>query len=73
MRQQGRDEGELKGLAKGKAEFLITLLERRFGHLSDENIQRIRNANESQLENWFDLALDKIYPTDILKPENKRD
>ena len=71
--QQGYAEGYAKGYAEGFANSLITSLERRFGHLSDENIQRIRNANISQLKNWRDLVHDKICLADILKPENKRD
>ena len=55
---EGKAEGLAEGKAEGKAESLIMLLERRVGHLSEENLQRIRNASLSQLENWLDRAVD---------------
>jgi len=50
----GRDEGRVEGLREGalhaKAGTLMHLLSRRFGPLAARAEQRIRQANEAQLE-----------------------
>ena len=50
--------GEAQGLAKGKAETLTRLLERRFGPLRRQTHDRIANAELDQIETWLDALLD---------------
>jgi len=59
---RGLAKGEARGLAMGRVEgegkSLMRLLERRFGTLSDEDRERIANANLEQLGRWLDRVLD---------------
>jgi len=51
---KGRAEGE----AKGKAEALMRLLERRFGPIPDDLHSQVAGADLVTLDRWFDRALD---------------
>jgi flagellar biosynthesis/type III secretory pathway protein FliH len=64
-REEGREKGLEKGLEKGRqegrkegeAQFLIRLLERKFGLLDDEIRQRIDAADRDQLLEWGERIL----------------
>ena len=59
--QQGRAEGEAKGLvrgrAEGKAEALLCLLVERFGAVAPPWRKRIRGAKLATLDRWFKRAI----------------
>ena len=52
--EQWKAEGE----AKGKAEALMRLLERRFGPIPDDLHSQVASADLVALDRWFDRALD---------------
>jgi hypothetical protein len=51
-------EGMEKGLAKGKADTLLELLEKRFGSLPADVVARIHSADVRQLDDWLLRILD---------------
>ncbi|NHZ87825.1 transposase [Massilia sp. CCM 8733] len=63
--KKGRAEGKAEGRAEGKAEgklialraMLQSLLRRRFGDLPAPAVQRIGEATQPELEQWFERAL----------------
>jgi len=59
--QQGRAEGEAKGLVRGrpegKAEALLCLLVERFGAVAPSWRKRIRGAEQTTIERWFKRAI----------------
>lgn len=55
--QEYFDEGLEKGLARGQAQMLCRLLERRFGAVPEDARARIEAASPVELERWFDRAL----------------
>jgi predicted transposase YdaD len=61
LREEGRVEGEQKGLKKGRTEgerkILVKQLRLRFGELSDEVVARVRAAGPKQLERWAERVL----------------
>lgn len=57
-KQQGMQQGMQKGMQQGEAAVLQRLLARRFGPLSEQTCQRLRQASLEQLETWADRFLD---------------
>ena len=47
-----------KGLAKGKAEFLLRLMRRRFSNLSVDIEARVREASSDELDKWTERFVD---------------
>jgi hypothetical protein len=54
----GEARGEARGEAKGEANFLLHLLARRFGEVSDEIERRVRSADSATVRRWGDLVVD---------------
>lgn len=50
--EQGIEKGIEKGVRQGEAKLLQSLLERRFGPLSEAQQERLQNANEDTLLRW---------------------
>ena len=57
-REQGRIEGETLGKAKGKAETLLRLLDRRFHGVPKAYRTQVLAADANQLDTWIDAVLD---------------
>ena len=57
-RDKGWAEGEVQGLAKGKADSLKHLLRRRFESVPAWAVQRIDAASIAQLDTWLDGIFD---------------
>jgi transposase-like protein len=57
-RQEAEDASRAEGEAKGKAEVLARLLERRFGALPNWARTRIASASATDLDRWVLLVLD---------------
>ena len=57
-RDKGWAEGEVQGLAKGKADSLKHLLRRRFESVPAWAVQRIDAASSAQLDTWLDGIFD---------------
>lgn len=51
-RQEGLQEGLQKGLQKGEANFLLGLLERKFGRLDPQTRKRVKSADSERLLDW---------------------
>ena len=51
--RRGEARGERRGKAQGEAKALLLVLERRFGALPDDLLQRVRKAGSTQLEVWL--------------------
>jgi predicted transposase YdaD len=64
--QQGLQVGEQKGLQEGEVKLLTRQLTRRFGQLSPLVEARLREANSTQLEAWFDASFDAQSLTELL-------
>ena len=62
---KGEARGLVAGEAKGKAETLMRLMERRFGPVPLKHRQRIAAAKIDQIEDWFDAAIDAPDPDSI--------
>ncbi len=56
-RQEGRLEGRQEGRQEGEAEFLIHLLERRFGQIGETMRERIEAADTRTLLIWGERIL----------------
>jgi hypothetical protein len=65
---QGRQEGQISGLLAGQATALRRLLDRRFGAIPAAIDGQIQTANSTQVEAWFDLAMDATRLDQIFKP-----
>lgn len=64
---EGRATGEALGLAKGKAESLLTILSARGVHLSPAHRDQIRACrDEARLENWLRRAASATSAADVL-------
>ncbi len=50
--QQGWKEGWHQGIIEGQSNLLQQLLIEKFGSLSNGTVNRLQNANESQLQFW---------------------
>ncbi|GHU14032.1 hypothetical protein AGMMS50225_25080 [Betaproteobacteria bacterium] len=59
-------KGVLVGEQKGEAKLLARQLTRRFGPLSPRVEARLREADSTQLEAWFDASFDAQSLTDIV-------
>ena len=57
LRLEGRKEGEQIGIRKGELAVLRRQLERRFGKLTPEAIERLERADVDQLLEWSDRVL----------------
>ena len=64
-RAEGKAEGRTEGKAEGKAEALLRLLERRFRAVPDSRRHEIGTASLSELDRWFDRALDAASLEDV--------
>ena len=62
----GRDEGLREGVMRGKAATLHRLMAQRFGPVPAAAEQRIREAEEAQLDAWLDRILDAPSLEDVL-------
>jgi hypothetical protein len=62
LRQEGQAKGEALGEARGEArgriKTVLRLLDRRFGTLPDEVVQRVEAATLVDLDVWTDRILD---------------
>lgn len=56
--EQGIEQGFGQGLTRGEANILIRQLQRRFGELPEDTLNRIENASAPQLEAWSLRLLD---------------
>ena len=61
------EKGVEKGILIGEAKTLLRLLNRRFGPISPEVAERVKNASEAELELWTDRVLDVESLEDIFK------
>ncbi|MCG5539485.1 DUF4351 domain-containing protein, partial [Halorhodospira sp. 9622] len=52
--KKGRQEGRQEGRLEGEAHMLARMLEKRFGPLTEEQLERIRSADEDTLWAWSD-------------------
>ena len=66
LREQGRREGEARGLREGSRKTLRVLLGRRFGPLSPEVEARLANASDRELEQWTLRILDARTLAEVL-------
>ena len=57
-KQEGRQEGRQEGMHQGESMALQKLLVRRFGTLPPQSVQAIAAASLSDIEIWFDRAID---------------
>jgi flagellar biosynthesis/type III secretory pathway protein FliH len=64
-RQEGRQEGEALGRQQGEALALQRLLSKRFGAIPSDITVRIAAASATQIETWFDLAIDARQLSDV--------
>ena len=56
--QEGRQQGMQQGMQQGEAAFLLRLLARRFGPLSEEVVARVHGASIADIETWGLRILD---------------
>lgn len=56
--QEGNEQGIGQGVQQGESTLLCRLLTRRFGALPAALQQRIGQATPTQIEAWFDSAID---------------
>jgi predicted transposase YdaD len=57
IEQRGREEGREKGRTEGQATIVLHLLERRFGPLPTDAIERVQHAQPNELERFADRVL----------------
>ena len=58
-----------RGAIRGKQQVLIRLLEKKFGHLDNDNKQDIlHNKDRDKLDSAIDLILDADSVTEVLSP-----
>jgi len=50
--REGREEGRAEGRAEGGASLLLGLIQRRFGDVSDDVVQKIKRADAETLVDW---------------------
>ncbi|WP_323011859.1 DUF4351 domain-containing protein [Castellaniella sp.] len=60
-------EGKKEGSIEGQAQFLLRLIQRRFGPQTDNINQRIRTATVAQLETWSLNILDATELDDVFR------
>ena len=54
---QEHQKGRQKGRQKGATQVLVRQLEKKFGELSSESLQRLNDANEEQILEWSENIL----------------
>ena len=64
--QKGKAEGETKGETKGRTETLLRQLHKRFGHLDEQVIMRVRSGSAAELDAWTDRILDAPTLAEVL-------
>ena len=64
-RYEGQQEGRNEGRKEGESTLLLRQLARRFGALSTDLIDRVRQASSGQLEQWADNILDARQLSDV--------
>ncbi|WP_322995545.1 DUF4351 domain-containing protein [Castellaniella sp.] len=64
---KGRAEGKKEGSLEGQAQFLLRLVQRRFGPQPDDINQRIRTATAAQLETWSLNFVDATELDDVFR------
>jgi hypothetical protein len=67
--EDGLEKGIEKGIEKGQRAMLLRLLGRRFGALAEPIAARVAAAAPSELERWFDRALDAASLDDVFRSE----
>ena len=65
---EGKEEGEKVGIRKGELAMLRRLLERRFGELQPETVERLERADVDQLLEWGDRVLTATQLDEVLEP-----
>ena len=55
---QERERGRIEGEARGKAETMLRLLERRFHTVPESYRAQVLAADAEQLDTWIDAVLD---------------
>ena len=55
--ERGVQQGMQKGMQKGTTQVLVLQLEKKFGELSPESLQRLNDANEEQVMEWSENIL----------------
>ena len=66
--EQGIARGKAAGIAEGKAETVLRLIQLKFGDLSNERSELVRKATTDQLDHWLEAlltaeALDDVFGT----------
>ncbi len=64
---QGKAEGMAAGMAAGMANALMTLLNHRFGPISESVRRQIEEASSVQLDAWFATALSGQSLSEVLQ------
>ncbi|WP_298016941.1 DUF4351 domain-containing protein [uncultured Castellaniella sp.] len=64
---KGEEKGLQKGMRTGQAKLLLGMVQRRFGPLSDDTVQRILSAKASELETWSLNILDASALEDVFR------
>ena len=62
-----REAGEAEGIAKGKADMLLKILDKRFGSLPTAVAERIQVASLTQLDGWIEDVLDISSLAELMK------
>ena len=66
--QQLRDEGRAEGIAEGRAQTLLRLMEKRFGSIPEAARRRIGvAATPAQLDAWLDALLGAQSVDEVLR------
>jgi hypothetical protein len=66
LEKKGERKGEKKGIAKGKRELVQRQLQRRFGPLPPEALERLQHAATRELDQWADRVLTAATLADVL-------
>ncbi|MEX1214272.1 DUF4351 domain-containing protein [Saccharospirillum sp.] len=66
-RAQGMEQGMAQGMAQGERAVLHRQLQRRFGPLSSQVLNRLEAANQQQLELWAERILDADSLADVFQ------
>ena len=61
------EQGERKGLLRGRREMLLRLLRTRFGDLPETVTMRVNAADVAQLDAWADRVLSAPTLADVLE------
>nr|WP_274601280.1 DUF4351 domain-containing protein [Halorhodospira halophila] len=69
-RQEGRQERRQEGRLEGEAKMLARMLERRFGPLNNQQLERIRSADEDTLWAWSDRVFQADSADEVLDSQS---